>query len=211
MLLVVGLGNPGSEYAANRHNVGFMAVDEIVRRHSFGPWRKKHQAEISDGQIGTQRVLALKPMTFMNRSGQSVAEVARFFKIAPENVFVLHDEIELPPGKLRVKLGGGHAGHNGLRDIDAHIGNAFWRVRLGVGRPHDKALVHNWVLGDFAKADQEWLGDFLSAVSDHIGLLLRGDDSGFMNRVSLATQPAKPKKIKDMKATPEGGARKEGD
>lgn len=211
MFLVVGLGNPGSDYAANRHNIGFMAVDELVRRHSFGPWRKKYQGELSDGTIGSHRVLALKPMTFMNRSGQSVAEVARFFKIPPENVIVLHDEIELPPGKLRVKQGGGHAGHNGLRDIDAHFGNPYWRVRLGVGRPHDKALVHNWVLGNFAKSDQQWLEDFLGAVADHMGLMLRGDQSGFMNRVSLATQPAKPKKIKDTNPPPTGGVRKEGD
>lgn len=193
MFLVVGLGNPGSEYAANRHNIGFMAVDEIVRRHSFGAWRTKYQGELADGELGGERLLALKPMTYMNRSGQSVGEVCRFFKIPPERVIVLHDELELPPGKLRVKVGGGHAGHNGLRDIDAHIGNNYCRVRLGIGRPHDKALVHKWVLSDFGKADQTWLEPFLAAVAHHVGLLVRGDQGGFMNKVTLEIQPPKPK------------------
>lgn len=194
MWLVVGLGNPGTDYAGNRHNIGFMAVDDLVRRHSFSGWRAKYSGELADGEIAGQRVLALKPMTYMNRSGQSVGEVARFYKIPPENIIVLHDELELPPGKLRTKLGGGHAGHNGLRDIDAHVGNAYWRVRLGIGRPHDKALVHHWVLGDFAKADEVWLDPFLQAVSKNIALLLKGDPAGFQNKVTLATQPPKPKK-----------------
>jgi len=194
MFLVVGLGNQGSEYAANRHNIGFMAVDELVRRHSFGTWRNKYQGELADGEVGGERLLALKPMTYMNKSGQSVGEVCRFFKIPPERVIVLHDELELPPGKLRVKVGGGHAGHNGLRDIDAHIGNSYCRIRLGIGRPHDKALVHKWVLSDFGKADQTWMEPFLDAVARHFPLLLRGDQGGFMNKVTLATQPPKPKK-----------------
>lgn len=196
MYLVVGLGNPGGEYARNRHNIGFMAVDDLVRRHSFGAWRGKYQGDLADGEIAGQRVLALKPMTYMNRSGQSVGACAKFFKIPPENVIVLHDEIELAPGKLRVKKGGGHAGHNGLRDIDAHIGRDYWRVRLGVGRPHDKALVHKWVLSDFAKAEQDDLEKFLDAVAANFPLLLKGDHGGFMNRVALATQPPKPVKPK---------------
>lgn len=194
MYLVVGLGNPGGDYARNRHNIGFMAVDAIVRRHSFGAWRGKYQGELAEGEIGGQRVLALKPMTYMNRSGQSVGACAKFLKLPPENVIVLHDEIELAPGKLRVKKGGGHAGHNGLRDIDAHLGREYWRVRLGVGRPHDKALVHKWVLSDFAKAEQDDLERLLDAVAANVPLLLKGDQGGFMNRVATATQPARPGK-----------------
>lgn len=193
MFLVVGLGNPGSEYASNRHNIGFMAVDELVHRHSFSGWRTKYQSQMADGTIGTERVLLLKPMTYMNRSGGPVGEACRFYKIPPEKVIVFHDELELAPGKLRVKQGGGHAGHNGLRDIDAHIGNNYWRIRLGIGRPHDKALVHKWVLSDFGKADQDWLDPFLAAAAQHSGLLLKGDSAGFMNKVTLATQPAKEK------------------
>lgn len=206
MWLVVGLGNPGTEYAGNRHNIGFMAVDDLVRRHSFSGWRAKYSGELADGEIAGQRVLALKPMTYMNRSGQSVGEVARFFKIPVENIIVLHDELELPPGKLRTKQGGGHAGHNGLRDIDAHVGNPYWRVRLGIGRPHDKALVHKWVLGDFGKADQDWLDPFLDAVSKHFGLLLKGDHAGFQNKITLATQPPKPKKADSAKPPAPTGA-----
>lgn len=196
MFLVVGLGNPGPEYARNRHNIGFMAVDEIVRRHSFGAWRGKFQGELAEGEIASERILALKPMTYMNRSGQSVAACAKFLKIPVERVIVLHDEIELPPGRLRVKQGGGHAGHNGLRDIDAHMGKDYWRVRLGVGRPHDKALVHKWVLGDFAKAEQDDLDRLLQAVANNFRLMITGDHGGFMNRVTTATQPPKPKKDK---------------
>ncbi|KJS44122.1 MAG: peptidyl-tRNA hydrolase [Rhodospirillaceae bacterium BRH_c57] len=196
MFLVVGLGNPGDQYAGNRHNIGFMAVDEIVRRHSFAAWRAKYQGLLTEGDIGGERVLMLKPMTFMNNSGRSVGECARFYKIPPENVIILHDELELPPGKLRLKQGGGHAGHNGLRDIDAHFDNNTLRVRLGIGRPHDKALVHNWVLSNFAKADQDWLDTFLDAVARNFRLIVKGDHAGFMNRVSLATQPPRPKKEK---------------
>ncbi len=195
MFLVVGLGNPGATYAGNRHNIGFMAADSFVRRHSFGPWRSRYGSEMCEGSIAGEKVLVQKPQSFMNRSGQAVGEAARFFKVTPDHVIVLHDELELPPGKLRVKLGGGHAGHNGLRDIEAHLGHNTWRVRLGIGRPHDKALVHNWVLGDFAKADSDWLDPFLAAVAEHLPLLLAGQDSGFMNRVTLATQPPRdPKK-----------------
>ena len=203
MFLVVGLGNPGSGYAANRHNIGFMAVDDLVRRHSFGPWRAKFQGQMAEGTIDGHKVLALKPQTYMNRSGGAVGEAARFFKIEPAHILVLHDELELPPGKLRVKRGGGHAGHNGLRDIDAHIGKDYLRLRLGIGRPHDKALVHNWVLSDFAKADHPWLTDFLEAVAQHFGLLLKGDEGGFMNKVTLATRPPAPKKPASQQPAPQ--------
>lgn len=196
MWLVAGLGNPGAEYAENRHNIGFMAVDELVRRHSFSPWRNKHRGEMADGTISGQRVLVLKPMTFMNRSGQSVGDVARFYKIPLSNIIVLHDELELAPGRLRLKQGGGHAGHNGLRDIDAHLGNEYWRIRLGIGRPHDKAMVNKWVLGDFSKVDAVWLEPFLDALARNFRLVLDGDQAGFMNRVTTATQPPRAKKEK---------------
>ena len=153
MLLLVGLGNPGPKYADNRHNIGFMAVDEIVRRHGFGAWRARFHGLAADGVLDGQKVLALKPTTFMNHSGRAVGEAMRFFKLEPAAVTVIHDEIDLAFGKVRVKRGGGHAGHNGLRDIDAHIGADFWRVRVGIGHPGDKELVHGHVLSDFAKAD----------------------------------------------------------
>jgi len=208
MRLVVGLGNPGSGYAGNRHNIGFMAADTIVRRLSFGPWRSKHQGLIADRTVDGEKVLVLKPLTWMNNSGRSVGEAARFLKIPPEDVIVLYDEIELAPGKLRVKQGGGHAGHNGIRDIDAHLGNAFWRVRLGVGRPREKAAVHGYVLSDFAKADREWLEPLLDAVADHLPVLLAGDEGRFMNRVTLATRPPddEPKKKKTTGKTEAGPA-----
>lgn len=194
MFLVVGLGNPGSGYAANRHNIGFMAADELVRRYSFGPWRKKFQGQISEGELNGQKVLVLKPETFMNLSGQSVGEVLRFYKIPVEDVIVLHDELDLPPGKLRVKRGGGHGGHNGLRSIDAHCGKEYRRVRLGIGHPGDKARVHGHVLGDFSKAEQDgWLMTLLDAVAAEFERLIKGDDGGFMSKVSAIVSPPKPK------------------
>lgn len=194
MFLVVGLGNPGSGYAANRHNIGFMAADELVRRYSFGPWRKKFQGQISEGELNGQKVLVLKPETFMNLSGQSVGEVLRFYKIPVEDVIVLHDELDLPPGKLRVKRGGGHGGHNGLRSIDAHCGKEYRRVRLGIGHPGDKARVHGHVLGDFSKAEQDgWLMTLLDAVAAEFARLIKGDDGGFMSKVSAIVSPPKPK------------------
>ncbi|CCQ72274.1 aminoacyl-tRNA hydrolase [Magnetospira sp. QH-2] len=196
MLLLVGLGNPGSGYVKNRHNIGFMAADEIVRRHSFGPWRNKFQAEICDGMIAGTKAYVLKPLTFMNESGRAVGACAQFYKIPVSQIIVLHDELDLPAGKLRVKTGGGHGGHNGLRSIDAHLGaKDYRRIRLGIGHPGDKAQVHGHVLSDFAKADGTWLTPLLDAVADHIGLLVRGDDGGFMNKVTLATRP--PKNNKD--------------
>lgn len=196
MLLVVGLGNPGPAYAKNRHNIGFMAVDEIVRRHSFGPFRAKFQGEIAEGTIGGTKALALKPLTYMNESGRSAAACASFYKIPPTDVIVLHDELDLPPGKLRVKRGGGHGGHNGLRSLDAHLGAGYRRVRLGIGHPGDKERVHGHVLSDFSKADQTWLAPLLEAVADAFPLLVAGDDGGFMNKVSVTLNPPKPKAAK---------------
>jgi PTH1 family peptidyl-tRNA hydrolase len=202
MLLLVGLGNPGSGYANNRHNIGFMAVDAIAARHGFKPWRVKFDGEIAEGEIAGERVLALKPMTYMNLSGQSVAAAARFYKIGGERIVVVHDEIELAPGRIRVKRGGGNAGHNGLKSLDAALGREYWRVRLGVGRP-DRALsdadpeaVSNWVLRDFAKADRPWLTALIDAVADSFPLLAAGDEAKFMNRVALAMKPPAPPKEK---------------
>jgi PTH1 family peptidyl-tRNA hydrolase len=195
MRLLVGLGNPGGSYARNRHNIGFMTADAIVRRHSFSPWRAKFQGAVAEGVIGGERTLVLKPETFMNLSGQSVVAAARFHKIDPADIIVLHDELDLPPGKVRVKKGGGAGGHNGLRSIDAHLGPEYWRVRLGIGHPGDKALVTAWVLSDFAKSDETWLLPLFDAVADHLTLLLTGDGNGFMNKLAQAVPAAKPKKI----------------
>jgi PTH1 family peptidyl-tRNA hydrolase len=200
MILVVGLGNPGTEYARNRHNIGFMAADELVRRHSFGPWRAKFQGEFAEGTIAGTKVLVLKPMTYMNLSGQSVAAAARFLKVPVEDIVVIHDELDLPPGRLRVKRGGGAGGHNGLKSIDQHLGQNYRRVRLGIGHPGDKDRVSGYVLHDFAKADQAWLDPLLDAVADALPQLFKGDEAGFMNRVSTATQPPKQKKEKPAEA-----------
>jgi PTH1 family peptidyl-tRNA hydrolase len=186
MLLFAGLGNPGAKYANNRHNVGFMAADAIARRHSFSPWSKKFQAEIAEGRIGTEKVLLLKPHTFMNLSGQAVGEALRFYKLEPSAVTAFYDEIDLPAGKLRVKIAGGSGGHNGIRSLDQHIGQNYRRVRIGVGHPGAREMVHGHVLGDFAKADREWLEVLLEAIADNAEFITRGDDSGFMNRVTLA-------------------------
>jgi PTH1 family peptidyl-tRNA hydrolase len=188
MRLFVGLGNPGAKYARNRHNIGFMAVDEIARRHGFSPWRRRFQGETSEGTLGPERVILLKPTTYMNESGRSVQDAASFFKIATGDVTVFHDELELPPGKVRVKIGGGIAGHNGLRSISAHIGNDYRRVRLGIGHPGVKELVHGHVLSDFAKADNEWVATLCDAVAEHAALLANGTDATFANRVHLAMQ-----------------------
>lgn len=194
MLLLVGLGNPGPKYERNRHNVGFLAVDEIVHRHSFQPWRVKFEGLVAEGTIDGVRTLALKPQTFMNNSGESVGPAMRFYKLAPAQVVVLHDELDLAPFKVKVKRGGGHAGHNGLRDIEAHIGPDFRRVRIGVGHPGDKYRVTGHVLGDFAKVDAEWLDVLLDTIADNAPMLAAGDDAGFMNKVALAMQPAKADK-----------------
>ena len=186
MLLFAGLGNPGTKYANNRHNVGFMAADAIARRHSFAPWSKKFQAEIAEGKIGGEKVLLIKPQTFMNLSGQSVGEAMRFYKVEPSAVTVFYDEIELPAGKVRVKVGGGSAGHNGIRSLDQHIGKHYRRVRIGVGHPGVKEMVHGHVLGDFAKSDREWLDVLLDAIAGNAELVAKGDENGFMNKITLA-------------------------
>lgn len=199
MWLIVGLGNPGSQYQHNRHNIGFMAVDEIIRRHNFSGPSKKFQGIVSEGMIAGEKVLALKPQTFMNLSGQSVQAAASFYKVPPEQVIVFHDELDLAAGKIRTKIGGGAAGHNGLRSIDEHLGQNYWRVRLGIGHP-GKEHVHGYVLSDFAKADEAWLVKLLEAISDHAERLVKKDMEGFMSKISQALQPprpAKPKKEKE--------------
>ncbi len=186
MLLLVGLGNPGAKYAGNRHNVGFMALDAIAKRHGIGPWRRRFQGVACEGPIGGVRTLLLLPGTFMNESGRAVAEAAHFYKLAPGDVTVFHDEIDLPPGKVRVKVGGGIAGHNGLRSITEHIGNDYRRVRIGVGHPGNKDLVHAYVLNDFAKSERDWLEALIGILSDDVDILVRGEDASFQNRVHLA-------------------------
>ena len=193
MLMIAGLGNPGARYAGNRHNIGFMAIDEIARDPAFCPWSKKFSAEIAEGQIGGEKVLLIKPLTFMNESGRSVGEAARFFKLGPADIVVVHDELDLAPGKLRVKKGGGNGGHNGLKSIDAHLGTKdYRRVRLGIGHPGSKEAVTPHVLGDFAKVDRDWLEPLLEAVARHVGTLVAGEDALFMNKVSVATQSDEP-------------------
>lgn len=188
MLLFAGLGNPGAKYANNRHNVGFMAADAIVRRHSFSPWSKKFQGLISEGTLGGEKIVLIKPQTFMNLSGQSVGEALRFYKLKLSALTVFYDEIDLAEGKLRIKTGGGAGGHNGIRSIDGHVGNAYRRVRIGVGHPGVKEMVQYHVLGDFAKVDREWLEPLLDAIADNAAMLVKGDESGFMNKASLAVQ-----------------------
>lgn len=189
MQIFVGLGNPGAKYAGNRHNIGFMAVDRIAGDHGFGPWKAKFQGQVSEGRLGSEKVLLLKPETFMNLSGQSVGEAMRFYKLAPGDVTVFHDELDLAPGKMKVKTGGGHAGHNGLRSIHGHIGEAYRRVRLGIGHPGRKELVAQYVLHDFHKADQDWLDDLLRGISDGAAHLAEGDAGRFSTAVALRTAP----------------------
>ena len=188
MRLFVGLGNPGAKYAHNRHNIGFMAIDEIARRHGFAPWRGRFQGQTSEGSIDGEKVVLLRPETFMNESGRAVQEAANFFKLGVDDVIVFQDELELPAAKLRVKVGGGIAGHNGLRSISAHIGNEYRRVRLGIGHPGIKELVHGHVLSDFAKDDRPWVEALCAAIADNVGLLASGKDSTFQNKVHLAMQ-----------------------
>lgn len=189
MKLFVGLGNPGSKYAHNRHNIGFMALDQIASDHGFSPWKGKFQAQICEGTLGGTKVLLLKPQTFMNLSGQAVGEAMRFYKLTSEDVTVLHDELDLAPGKCRVKQGGGHAGHNGLRSLHSHIGATYGRVRLGIGHPGHKDAVAGYVLRDFPKADEAWLDDLMRGISDGAAALAAGDGGKFMNAVSLRVAP----------------------
>jgi PTH1 family peptidyl-tRNA hydrolase len=188
MRLFVGLGNPGAKYAHNRHNIGFMAVDEIARRHGFAPWRRRFQGMTSEGTLEQEKIVLLRPETFMNESGRAVQDAANFFKLGASDIIVFQDELELPPAKLRVKIGGGIAGHNGLRSISAHIGNDYRRVRLGIGHPGIKDLVHGYVLSDFATSDRPWVEALCAAVADNAGLLASGRDSTFQNKVHLAMQ-----------------------
>lgn len=189
MKLFVGLGNPGAKYAGNRHNIGFMAVERIGEDHGFAPWRGKFQGSVSEGKLGSEKVILLRPETFMNLSGQSVGEAMRFYKLTPDDVIVFHDELDLAPGKCRVKKGGGHAGHNGLRSIHAHIGADYHRVRMGIGHPGNKAAVAGFVLRDFAKADQEWLDDVLRGCADGAAYLAAGDSGKFMNAIGRRVNP----------------------
>jgi PTH1 family peptidyl-tRNA hydrolase len=186
MLLLVGLGNPGARYVGNRHNVGFLAVEEIAKRHGIGPWRRRFQGVACEGPIGGERALLLLPGTYMNESGRAVAEAAQFYKLPPAQITVFHDEIELPPGKVRVKVGGGIAGHNGLRSISEHIGNDYRRVRIGVGHPGHKDLVEHYVLSDFAKSERPWVEALVGILADNVDLLVRGQDPSFQNKVHLA-------------------------
>ena len=195
MKLFVGLGNPGSKYAGNRHNIGFMALDRIAADHGFAPWRNKFQGKVSEGRLGREKVILLKPETFMNLSGQSVGEAMRFYKLTPEDVTVFHDELDLAPGKCRVKMGGGHAGHNGLRSMHQHIGDTYQRVRLGIGHPGHKDRVAAYVLHDFAKADADWLDDLLRGIGDGAPDLANGEAARFMNAVALRVVPARPAKV----------------
>lgn len=191
MILLVGLGNPGKGYAGNRHNFGYMAVDEVIRRHSFMPERVRFQGLVAEGNIGGTKVLALKPTTYMNLSGQSVGEAARFYKIPNDNIIVLHDELDLPLGKVRVKTGGGHGGNNGVRSIIDHIGADFCRVRLGVGHPGEKHLVSGHVLKDFAKAEMPIVENIVDSIARHAELIVAGDASSFMNKIALDIAPPK--------------------
>lgn len=188
MLLFVGLGNPGRDYARNRHNIGFMAVEAIASRHGFASRRARFHGQIREGTIGSERVMLLEPQTFMNESGRAVGEAARFHKIAPGETIVFHDELDLAPAKCRIKIGGGNAGHNGLRSITAHIGNDYKRVRLGIGHPGDKSLVYSYVLNDFAKSEEPWVEALCEAIADNAALLVKGDDAALQNRLHLAME-----------------------
>ena len=196
MLIVAGLGNPGASHAANRHNIGAMAADAIARRHAFSPWRNKFKSLIAEGEIGGERILLIKPQTYMNLSGEAVGAAMRFHKLQPAGLIVLYDELDLLPGKVRVRTGGGSGGHNGIRSIDAHCGNDFHRLRLGIGHPGVKHLVQRHVLGDFAKADAVWLEPLLDALAEHFALLVKGENSSFMNKIALAVGE-KPQKAEN--------------
>ena len=190
MYLFVGLGNPGARHARNRHNIGFMALDAIARQHRAAPYRARFQGAASEAALGGERVVLLKPETYMNDSGRAVGEAMRFYKIALDDVLVLHDELDLAPGKVRVKVGGGNAGHNGLRSLTAHIGNDFRRVRMGIGHPGDKSLVYPYVLSDFFKGERPWVETLCDVIARNAELLVAGDDASFQNKVHLAMRAA---------------------
>lgn len=213
MIIIAGLGNPGSQYAGNRHNIGFMAVDEIQRGKSFSPWARKFKSEISEGEIAGEKVLLMKPLTFMNLSGESVGEAMRFYKVPPANIICIHDELDLLPGRVRIKVGGGNGGHNGLKSLDAHCSKDYRRLRLGIGHPGDKNLVSNYVLSDFAKSERVWLDPLIDEIGSNVEMLVKGEDSQLMNRLALATgdkstpepkaKPAAPA-VSDAPAKPAG-------
>ena len=190
MLLLVGLGNPGASHAGNRHNIGFMAVDAIARAHRATPFRARFQGLVADCTVDGEKLVLLKPTTYMNDSGQSVGAAARFFKLELPDIVVLHDELDLAPGKLRVKAGGGNAGHNGLRSITSHLGNDYRRLRLGIGHPGDKALVHGFVLNDFGRGERDWVEALCDAVADNVGLLAKRQDANLQNKVHLRLEAA---------------------
>ena len=190
MLLIAGLGNPGARHARNRHNIGFMAIEAIAAEHRIGPFRSRFQGAVAEGAIGETRVALLAPQTFMNESGRSVGEAMRFHKLGVDRLVVIHDELDLAPAKVRVKVGGGNAGHNGLRSISAHVGNDYKRVRLGIGHPGDKALVYGYVLNDFAKAEMSWVGAVCNSIARFAALLAQGQDASFQNKVHLALDAA---------------------
>lgn len=194
--LLIGLGNPGAQYAGNRHNIGFMAIDAIAKRYGFKAYQHRFQGETVQGEIDGRKVMLLKPLTFMNLSGQSAGEMARFYKIPLSHITVLYDELDLGFARIRVKRGGGSGGHNGIKSLDAHLGTDYLRARLGIGHPGEKHLVTNYVLSDFAKAEEPMLGTFLGAVAEHIPLLLAGDEPGFMSKVSQTVNPPPPKPVK---------------
>ncbi len=185
MLIWVGLGNPSKKHEKQRHNVGFMAVDEIAFEYSFGSWREKMNAHIAEGEISGQKIMLVKPQTFMNRSGISVSQISKFYKISKTSIYVFYDDIDLKSGQIKLKIGGGHGGHNGLRDIDQHIGKEYWRIRIGIGRPHEKALVHNWVLNDFSLEERRsWLDLLLRAIAMEAPILAEQQQEKFMSRVA---------------------------
>jgi PTH1 family peptidyl-tRNA hydrolase len=215
MRIIAGLGNPGARYAGNRHNIGFMAVERIAAAHGLGPWRARFSGQAAEGTLGGERVLLLKPQTYMNESGRSVGEALRFHKLEPADLIVIHDDIDLAPGKVKVKTGGGHAGHNGLRSVSAHLGEGYHRLRLGVGHPGHKDRVADYVLHDFAKADQGWLDELMRGIEDGAADLARLDWAAFQNRVARRMAPPRPgRPAPEAKAAapapapaaPEGGA-----
>jgi len=210
-LLIAGLGNPGAEYARNRHNAGFMAVDTIHASYDFGPWRARFQGLVSEGVLAKRKTYLLKPMTYMNDSGLSVGAAMRFFKLPLSAVVAMHDEIDLAAGKLKVKTGGGDAGNNGARSITAAVGPDYRRVRIGIGHPGEKHRVHGHVLGNFSKADEDWLVPMLSAIAEAAPYLAKDDDAGFMSKVALLTKPPAKKQPPSKDETSQDGTRRRGD
>jgi PTH1 family peptidyl-tRNA hydrolase len=204
LLLIAGLGNPGAKYTRHRHNVGFMAADAIAARHRFAPYRPRYHGSIAEGTIGGRKTLILKPMTFMNESGLSVGEAARYLKVPIQGIVVIHDEVDLVPGKIRAKAGGSDAGHNGLRSVTSVLGASYRRIRIGVGHPGIAPLVPAYVLRDFPKADYEWLTPLIDAIAEAAPYLAADDDAGFMNRVALLTRPQRPQKPKPEEKKPDG-------